>query len=94
MNMAMDRQVQLFGQGEYALKSDIGYGVGRMWRQAEADQRVVQPHFPDGESFIYVIVCIARVGRRKFDGGDADHGAHTVFGSGCWRQLPGRNTCH
>ena len=86
VDMAVDRELELFRQGQHPGKGGVTHGVGGVGGEAEAYQGVIEPGFAGGEALVQVIVGIAGVGGGEFQGRDAEYGAHSQgrggFGGG------------
>ena len=78
----VDRAVELLGQDADALECVVGHRVRRMRCEREAHQRVVAQRVAGGEALAQVVGGVARVGARKLERDDADHGAHADAAQG------------
>jgi hypothetical protein len=59
MQMEMDRQFDLFGQGQHPGKTPFADGVGRVRREAERQQRLPQQLVANGEPFGQIVIRVA-----------------------------------
>ena len=66
---------------QYSFKSRVGYRVGGVRCNAEANERIVQPLFSNRQSLVQIVVGVTGIGRGEFNRRNAEHGAHAVFGS-------------
>jgi hypothetical protein len=93
MQMEMYRQFDLLGKRQHLGKAGVADGVGRMRRQAERQQRLIQQLVADRQPLGQIVVRIGCIVARKVDRDQADCGAHSRSQRGVGRSAGERNTC-
>jgi hypothetical protein len=77
MQMEMNRQLDLFGEGQHAGKAPVADGVRRVRGDAERQQRFIEQVVTNREPLGQIIVRVDRIIAREIDRDQADCGAHS-----------------
>jgi hypothetical protein len=75
MQMEMNRQLDLFGEGQHAGKAPVADGVRRMRGEAERQQRFIQQLVANRQPLGQIVVRVGCIVARKIDRDQADCGA-------------------
>src|SRR5664279_2305156 len=77
MEMQVDWEIALFGKSQSLGEVPVADGVGRVWRDAETEQRVVEKLVARRQSFGQIVIGIGGIRGRKIDGDEPDSGPHS-----------------